>query len=141
MAGMGNTFRKGLTDFLFGKAAFTNPNGVYFISLHSGDPGPDGQTANELTGANLTRKATAAADFGNATTANPSIIANTSDITFAAATGAVGVATHAGLWRTVSGTTTTDFVGAAVLPSSMAVGIGNQPKILAGSLTHSLQGV
>jgi hypothetical protein len=141
MAGFGNTFRKAVTDYLFGKAAFTNPNGIYYISLHSGDPGPDGQTANEITGVNLARKVTAASDLGSATTANPSVITNTADIVFGTASGAVGTATYAGIWRTVSGTTAADFVGASQLPGSMAVGVGNQPKILAGSFTHSFQAV
>jgi hypothetical protein len=141
MSGWGNTFRKQQQDFLFGKAAFTNPNGVYYISLHSASPGPDGQAGTEITGANLPRIVTAAATWGSATTADPSVTANILDIQFAAATGAVGIATHVGLWRTLAGATAADFCGGGALGSSQSVGIGNAPVIPAGQITISYDSV
>ena len=56
------------------------------------DAGPNeaGSGGSEVSGNNYARVATAPSDWGTATDADPSVIANTEDVTFPAASGAWG---------------------------------------------------
>lgn len=141
MAGYGQTFMKALNDQVFGKASFTNPNGVMYISLHTADPGVDGQTANEVSGGSYARKVTAASDWNAATTADPSVTTNATTLTFPTASASWGTVTHFGLWRTSSGTTAGDFIGRGALSASQAIASGNTASFAAGAISHSFDSV
>jgi hypothetical protein len=141
MAGYGQTFMKALNDQVFGKAAFTNPNGVMYISLHTADPGVDGQTSNEVSGGSYARKLTAASDFNAATTADPSVTTNANTLTFVTATANWGTVTHFGLWRTLAGTTAADFIGRGALSASQTINNTNTASFAAGALSHSFDSV
>lgn len=137
--GFGNTFRKAINDLIFKNTTFTsNPAGVIYVSLHTGDPGPDGQTANEVTGGSYAAKVTAATDWNAATTADPSVVSNLNAITFVTATGSWGTVTHFGLWNHLTTRAAANFVGSKALTASQAVATGNTVSFPAASLTHSL---
>lgn len=142
MSGFGTSFMKAINDLVFKNTTFTaNPGGVIYVSLHTGSPGADGQTANEVSGGSYARKATAATDWNAGTNADPSVVTNANAITFVTATGSWGTITHFGLWNHATGTATTNFVGAAALTASQAVASGNTVSFPAGSLTHSFDSV
>lgn len=142
MAGFGNTFRQALNNLIFKNTAFTSPGGVIYVGLHTADPGPDGQTANEVSGNGYARKVTAATDWNTGTLADPSVVTNANAITFNQASGGNwGTITHGSLWRTLSGTTAADFIGASALASSQVVNDTNTLSIPAGSLSHSFDSV
>lgn len=143
MSGLGQTFRRGVYDYLFRNQ--TTPIGTtnYYISLHTGDPGVDGQTANEVStsGTAYARQTIAIASGGwsAATSAQPSVITNAAVITYATATGAgFGTITFFGIWKTVSGTATTDFVGSGPVSPSQAVAAGNTASFAIGALSMSI---
>lgn len=141
MAGYGTTFMKALNDQVFGKAAFTNPNGVMYVSLHTADPGIDGQTSNEVSGGSYARKLTAATDWGASSNADPAITLNAAVLTFVTATGSWGTVTHFGLWRTLSGTTAADFIGRGALTASQTIANTNTASFAIGALSHSFDSV
>lgn len=149
MAGFGNTYKKGLTDYVFRLTAFqggTSTTSAFFISLHTGDPGPDGQTANEVTTvstgyARVSVTLTAGAGFAAATTANPSVTSNSGTITFpTAVTTNWGTVTYFGVWTSSTLTTAAAFVGGQILTASQVVNIGNTASFAAAALTHSFTG-
>lgn len=138
-SGFGNTFRKAINDLIFKNTTFTaNPGGVIYVSAHTGDPGADGQTANEVTGGSYARKVTAAADWNAGTTADPSVVSNANAITFVTATANWGTVTHFGLWNHATNTAAANFVGSKALTASQVVNNGNTLSFPAGQLTHSL---
>lgn len=141
MAGYGTTFMKALNDQVFGKASFTNPNGVMYISLHTADPGIDGQTSNEVSGGSYARKLTAATDWNASTNADPAVTTNATTLTFATATANWGTVTHFGLWRTLSGTTAADFIGRGALTASQTINNTNTASFAASALSHSFDSV
>lgn len=137
--GFGNTFRKAINDLIFKNTTFTaNPGGVIYVGLHTGDPGPDGQTANEVSGGSYARKVTAASDWSAATTADPSVVSNANAITFVTATANWGTITHFSLWNSSSLTAAANFIGSKALTASQVVNNGNTASFPAGLLTHSL---
>lgn len=142
--GFGNTFKKTLSDGIFRAQSFTMPASIY-VSLHTASPGDDGQTANEVStsGTAYARQliTSGSGTWAAATTANPSVLSNANAVTYATATGSgFGTVSHFGLWRTVSGTTAADFIGAAALTASQAVAAGNTASFAASAITHSFTG-
>jgi hypothetical protein len=137
--GFGNTFRQAINALIFKNTTFTaNPAGVIYVSLHTGDPGPDGQTANEVSGGSYARKVTAATDWTTPTTADPSVVSNANAITFVTATGSWGTITHFGLWNALATATAAAFIGSKALTASQAVATGNTVSFPIGSLVHNL---
>lgn len=137
--GFGNTFRKAINDLIFKGTTFTaNPSGVIYVSAHTADPGPDGQTAGEVSGGSYARKVTAATDWNAATTADPSVVTNANAITFVTATGSWGTVTHFGLWNSLTLTAAANFIGSKALTASQVVASGNTLSFPAAALTHSL---
>lgn len=137
--GFGNTFRKAINDLIFKNTTFTaNPAGVIYVSAHTADPGPDGQTSNEVTGGSYAAKVTAATDWNAATTADPSVVTNANAITFVTATGNWGTVTHFGLWNHLTNRAAANFVGSKALTASQVVNTGNTLSFPAAALTHSL---
>ena len=146
--GFGNTFRKNLSDWFFRRAAIgswatAHTQATLYISLHTGDPGVDGQTANEVSGNAYARVAitlTSGAGFDATTTADPAVTQNTNVITFPTATGSWGTVTYFGIWLHATNSTAADFVGRAPLTSSQAIANTNTASFAAGALTHSFDG-
>jgi hypothetical protein len=141
MAGYGTTFMKALNDLVFKGTAFTSPSGVMYLSLHTADPGIDGQTSNEVSGGSYARKVTAATDWNAGTNADPSVTTNATTLTFATATASWGTVTHFGLWRTLSGTATTDFIGRGALTASQTINNTNTASFAASAISHSFDSV
>ena len=135
--GYGRELNRQHQNDLFGKTpGFTPPTNIY-VSLHTGSPGDDGQTANEASGGSYARKITAAADWNPATLASPSVLDNLNAVTFVTATAnwSAGVnMTHFGLWRSLAGTTEADFLGWALLGTAKPVLNGDTPEFAAGDL-------
>jgi hypothetical protein len=129
MAGFGQTTRADILNFGFKGTAFTgkafNAAGVYYISLHTADPGADGQTSNEVSGGSYAAKSTAASDWSTATAADPAETNNSNAITFVTATGSWGTVTHAGIWNHPTTRGTANFVGRGALSASQAIASGN----------------
>ena len=144
MSGFGNTFRKTLNEYVFRGGTLTQTH--IWVSLHTGDPGVDGQTANEVS---TSGTAYARYDSTNnstfwaaASTADPSTIANAQAFTFPTATGSGwGTVTHFGLWNSSSATAAANFIGAAPLSASQAIAAGNTASFATGALVHSFDSV
>ena len=141
MAGWGNTFRKALNDLVYKGSAFTSPNGVIYIGLHIGDPGPDGQTANEVSGNGYQAKATAASDWNVGTLADPSVVTNANAITFATPTGSWGLVTYFSQWNHLTNRAPANFIGANALLVPVTVSSGVPLSFPPSSLAHSFDSV
>lgn len=148
MSGFGQTTRKDIMDFIFKGTTLTgkaiNSAGVYYVSLHTADPGEDGQTSNEVStsGTAYAAEATAAADWNAGTAANPCEVNNANAITYAQATGSgFGTVTHAALWNHATNRAAANFVGRGALGSSQLVSAGNTFSFPAGSFKIQLSSV
>lgn len=146
MAGFGNTFKKDLQQFIFRGTALPNSIAQFYVGLHTGDPGPDGQTANEVvtTGGTLyarVNKPQGTTDWSTATTANPSVISNATAISFPTAGANWGVITYFSIWRATTGSSAiTDFIGGQSLTASQTVNTGNTASFAIGALVHNFTG-
>lgn len=142
MSGFGNTYRKAINEYIFRGGTAPAPTTVY-VSLHTADPGADGQTANEVSGGSYARyAATANSTFwAAASTADPSVIASAQAFTFPTATANWGTVTHFGLWKSLAGTTAADFIGSAALTASQVINNGNTASFATGAITHSFDSV
>jgi hypothetical protein len=112
-----------------------------YVSLHTGDPGSDGQAGNEATGSGYARATTAPADWNIATDAVPAVTDNANDIVFPTALGDwSGGAdfTHVGLWTTLAGTTEAEYIGRGLLTTAKPVTNGDTAQIAAGALDIEL---
>lgn len=129
MAGLGQTTRADLLNLVFKGTALTGKAaaaaGVYYVSLHTADPGEDGQTSNEVSGGSYAAKSTAATDWSTATAASPAETNNSNAITFVTASGSWGTVTHAGLWNHLTNRAAANFLGRGALTASQAVASGN----------------
>lgn len=147
MAGFGNTFKKDLQQFIFRGTSLPNslatslPVGLH-VSLHTGDPGVDGQTANEVSGGSYARvsKPQGTTDWTTATTANPSVISNATVVTFTTASGSWGLVTYFAIWQHATGTAITNFIGGQALTASQTIGTGNTASFAVNALVHNLTG-
>lgn len=107
--------------------------GVFYISLHTGDPGETGdQTTSEATYTSYARVSVNRASGAGGWTVSGNNVSNTSAITFPAATGGSNTITHFGIGSASSGAGNLFFKGA--LNSSIAVSNGITPEIAAGDL-------
>jgi hypothetical protein len=88
-----------------------------YVSLHTGDPGSDGQAGNEATGSGYARATTAPADWNIATDAVPAVT---------------------GLWTTLAGTTEAEYIGRGLLTTAKPVTNGDTAQIAAGALDIEL---
>ena len=137
--GYGRLIRRKMIDFVNGKAP-TAPT-AWYVSLHTADPGDDGQTANEVTGTGYARKQLTggAADWAAASGAVGAAQAasNGVAVTFAAAGGSwAGGAnvTHFGIWDHVSNTAEANFIGRGTVTPAQAFTTGNTPNFAIGQL-------
>ena len=113
-------------NWVFNKTA-TAPGTTYHISLHTGDPGEDGQTANEATGGSYARASITAANItAAATNANlPVGVSNTGTLTFPTSSGAWSsgsTLTWFGVWDHATNTAEANFVGRGQLSVTQSVG-------------------
>lgn len=142
MAGaIGKRQDKELLNHLLGQVPDTTPAGVLFISLHTGNPGNDGQAGNEATGVGYARAPMVAADWAPATDAEPSVALNANAAVFPTAGGDwSGGAnfTWIGLWATLGGTTEADFCGRLQLTEAKPVLNGDTAELAAGLIALSL---
>ncbi len=109
-------------------------DGVFFISLHTGDPGETGdQTTSEATFTSYARKSVArgVAEWTVAGTA-PTTVDNDNAITFITATGGSETITHVGIGTDSSGVGNLLWSGA--LDVSRAVSSGVTVEFAAGEL-------
>lgn len=138
--GYGRRIRRLQVDWANGKAPAAPA--AWYVSLHTADPGDDGQTANEVTGTGYARKQLAggAADWNASSTpalGSPSIATNAVAILFAAAGGSwAGGAnvTHFGLWDSLAGTGEANFIGRGTVTPAQAFTTGNTPNFAIGQL-------
>lgn len=143
--GMGQTFRKNLVDYLIcsGTAGGTDPLSgitINYVSLHTADPGVDGQTANEPVGNAYARSAAArnTTIWGAGTVATPSVITNSvAVVTFPQATGSWGTLTFFSVWNNITGVATTNFLLKGTI-TSISVTNGNIPSFATSTLTTRL---
>ena len=106
--------------------------GVFYISLHTGDPGEAGaQNTTEATYTSYARVSVARTSGGWTVSGNA--VTNTAVINFPAATGGTSTITHFGIGTDVSGVGNLLFKGA--LSSSLAVSNGITPSFAAGALS------
>lgn len=131
---MGGRTTREFLDAIFNNGAFASLANVY-VSLHTGDPGEDGQGAGEVSGNGYARVSTAPGDWGPAAGADPSALANTSTVTFPPASGgAWGTITHMGFWTHSSTTSEAVFVGGTALAASKSVGDGDTAQFAIGEI-------
>lgn len=103
---------------------------AWWASLHTGNPGDDGQTANEVTTTtsgyarqSLTWNTLTA--YTSVTNDTASTASNSALITFGPSTGANaawGTITYTGVWINVSSTAETNYMGRALASASQSVG-------------------
>jgi len=117
-----------------------------FLSLHTGNPGDDGQTANEVTTttsgyARQTLTWTVAA-YTSVSADGPAVASNSNAISFGPSTGANaawGTITHMGIWSASSGTTETTFRGRVAASVSQSVsGSGVTITVAIGAVAINL---
>ncbi len=126
-----------MVNWAAGKVPADTDAGVWWVSLHTADPGDDGQTSNEATGTGYARVSVLAADFAVATDASPSILLNANPVTFPPAGGdwsAAADMTHFGLWNTAATTPESAYVGRGKLTTDAPVLSGQTPNFPAGAL-------
>lgn len=143
MAGLGRTARKAINDYIFKNttlAGGVTAGGVIWITLHTADPGVDGQTSNEISGSSYAAKATIATDWTTGALADPHEVSNATVQSFPTATTPGYTATHFGLWNHATLRAVGNFIGANALGASQAVGIGNTLSFPIGTLKHTLAG-
>lgn len=109
--------------------------GVFYISLHTGDPGEAGdQTTSEATYTSYARVAVARSTAGWTVSGNTAT--NDSAISFPACTGGSNTITHFGIGTDSSGAGNLVIKGA--LTASLAVSSGITPSFAAGDLDVTL---
>lgn len=149
--GLGQTARADLMNFVIQAVAFPNTGLVttYYISLHSADPGENGQTGNEVaTGAGTTNYARQSVSANGGWTlgsaASPTYtLSNAATITFPTVGSTAYLsgspATYFGVWKTVSGTGIVDFIGRGTLQGAGVIVLAGQTASFAiGSLSLTL---
>ena len=141
----GRTTRQNILDYIMNGTTLAGAHtagGTYWLTLHTASPGVDGQTSNEVStsGTAYAAKAMTAADFGAASSAEPSVVSNTSAQLFGPATGSgVGTVTHYALWNNASGRAAANFLCAEALTGGAeTVAAGDSLNFPIGALTFNL---
>ena len=122
----------------------TAQSNTQYAALHTGNPGDDGQTVNEVTtGVGYSRQGGASfwstlTVYTSVTNDTASVASNANTLTFGASTGTWGTITYVGVWllNTTSITEANNYQGRALVSVSQAVGgAGITLTIAAGGLT------
>ncbi len=132
MAGLTTYGQQRVLEHYMGKAAMPMP--TVFLALTTTAP-TDTAAGTEATYTGYARKQTAAADWGNASNAVPSVMTNANVITFAQCTAGSSTVTHFEVWDAATGG---NRIGWGALNASLAVSAGISPSFAAGQLTSSL---
>lgn len=148
MAGFGQTSRFDILNLIFKGTSISgkciNSAGIFYISLHTGDPGVDGQSGNEVStsGTAYAAKLTAASDWTTATAASPTTeTSNATVLSFVQATGSgFGTVTYAGLWNHLTTRAAANFLGAKALDASQAIAAGNTFSFPIGTFKIQMTG-
>lgn len=136
-----NRTAQALLNSLFGKTSNFGALAAVptiYVGLSSTTPTETGTNVTEPSGGSYARKATVAADWNAATSADPSVVDNANAITFAAATAdwlAAADLTHFVLYDAL---TTGNFLGFGALALAKPVLNGDTPSFAAGALDVSL---
>lgn len=141
-AGHGKNMRASALEASFGKTpvvAFPVTN--IYLSLHTGNPGDDGQTSNEVTTttSGYARQNVVPASWGNAVVGANDVavtISNTAIVTFGPSSGANaawGAVTFLGAWKTLAGVTAADFLGRIPITPTQTVTAAGQSVVFAAS--------
>lgn len=143
--GISQTLRVGIINSLLRNTAWPAafPVTNVTVTLHTASPGSDGSSgSNEVSGSSYAAQQVAVTTlFSSAgTSADPSVISNTSAVTFPTATTPGYTATHFALWNHISNRTAANFIMGAALTASQAVAIGNTPSFAVGAITHTFTG-
>lgn len=110
----------------------SSTNGVFYISLHTADPGEAGtQSTNEATYTSYARVSVPRSGTGWSFSGNS--VVNAATIAFPSCTGGSNTITHFGIGTDASGAGNLLFKGA--LTASLAVSSGTTPSFPASSLT------
>ncbi len=139
-SGYGKRQIRSLLNHASGKTPDDTDAGVWYVSLHTADPGDDGQTSNEATGTGYARVVTAATTWGVATDATPSIMTSILSVTFPTAGGDWSTGTdftHFGLWNHATNATEAEYVGRGLLTSAAPVLSGQTAIFPVGALRMS----
>jgi hypothetical protein len=133
-----NRTSQAILNSLFGKTSnfgtlSTRP--TLHIALSTTAPAADGSNVTEPVGNNYARVATATSDWGTATLADPSTIANVNAVTFPQASGAWGTITHFAIY---DASTSGNFIGHGTLPVPKAPTTNDTPAFGVGALVVSL---
>lgn len=134
-----NSRKQAVLDHWYGATAPSIPSD-YYIGLFTAAPGQDGTGGTEVgagVGYARVQKANTTTNWSSATSANPSVKANATAITWGTATGSWGTVTHVGWFTALSGGTPVDW---AALSSSQVIGSGTTPSFAIGQLITQLQG-
>jgi len=111
-------------------------DGVFYISLHTGDPGEGGdQTTTEATYTSYARVSVARTTGGFTISGNQ--VENAAAVTFPQATGGSNTITHFGVGTALSGAGG-KLIGSGALTSSLAVTNNITPQFAATTLTHTV---
>ena len=133
-----NYTSQALLNSLFGNTssfgALASAPTVY-VALFTAAPNVDGTGGTEVTGGDYARVQTAASDWGNATSADPSVLQNAEPIEFPEATDAWGTVTHFALY---DDPTAGNLLTVAELNASKAPTSGDVPRFAAGELSVTL---
>lgn len=144
--GNGKLMRGSALEFAFGKTPATITPTTLFVSLHTGNPGDDGQTSNEVTTttSGYGRATLAPANWGAAVVGANDVavtISNTAAITFGPSSGANaawGTITYLGVWKTSTGSVASDFIGRVqVLPNQIVSAAGQSVPFAIGAITFT----
>lgn len=143
-----NVFENGLLSLIFENANYANVGdatglrgsstaGVFYVSLHTGDPGETGdQTTNETSYTNYLRSGGSVARSTAGWTVASGVADNDGAITYATGGASGATLTHFGIGSDSSGTGNLFLKGA--LSASLAVSSGVTPSFAAGALDVSL---
>lgn len=142
---LGRTTRQNILDYLMNGTALAGAptgGGTFWVTLHTASPGVDGQTSNEVStsGTAYAAQATTNANWGAASSAEPSVVSNGAAVLFGPATGSgFGTVTHYGLWNHATNRAASNFLGAEALTGgSETVAAGDSLNFPIGALTLSL---
>lgn len=126
-----------MINWAAGKTPADTDAGLWFVALFVGDPGDDGQSGAEATGAGYVRVATTATSWDPATDATPSVLTNALAVTFPAA-GADWSAgadmTHFALFNHATATGEAAYIGRGLLDPAAPVLSGKSANFPAGAL-------
>jgi hypothetical protein len=131
---LGGRVTREVLDCYFNATNITAPTTVY-VSLHTGDPGEDGQGANEVSGNGYAREA---ASFGAASGTDPSTVSNDVAVEFDTPSGSWGTVTYFGLWSSLTETGEAYFLGGGALTTPRTIGTGEDASFAIGELDITL---